>query len=125
MRDIRTSGGEITFRFTEMGRVPRDKVDELAHRLQVGEWEKNRTHWAVKDGGIPQELLRAITETPKRYDIVLSFAREDRGYVEEVAELLNERGVVVFYDMYEQVTCGARISKSTSRASTASRRGSA
>lgn len=104
MRDIRLSGGEITFRFTETGRIPREKIDELAHRLQLGPWEKSRTHWAVKDGSIPQELLLAMKETPKRYDIVLSFAGEDRGYVEEVAEFLNEHGVVVFYDKYEQVT---------------------
>lgn len=104
MRDVRLSGGDITFRFTESGRVSRDKVYELAHRLQLDEWEKNRTHWAVKDGDVPQELLLAMTETTKRYDIVLSFAGEDRGYVEQVAEILNERGVVVFYDKYEQVT---------------------
>lgn len=104
MRDIRVSRGEISFRFTETGRVPRDKVDELAHRLQLGEWERTRTHWAVKDGSIPQEFLLAMKETPKRYDIVLSFAGENRGYVEEVANFLNERGVVVFYDKYEQVT---------------------
>lgn len=104
MRDIRVSGGEITFRFTETGRIPRDHVYELAHRLQMDKWEENRTHWAVKDGSIPQELLLAMKETPKRYDIVLSFAGEDRRYVEEVAEFLNERGVIVFYDKYEQVT---------------------
>lgn len=104
MRDIRLSGGDITFRFAETGRIPREKVDELAHRLQLDPWERARTHWAVKDGSIPQELLIAMTETPKRYDIVLSFAGEDRGYVEDVAEFLNDRGVVVFYDKYEQVT---------------------
>lgn len=104
MRDIRVSGGQITFRFSETGRIPQEKVDELAHRLQLGDWEKTRTHWALKDGDIPQELLLSMKETPKRYDIVLSFAGEDRGYVEDVAEILNERGVVVFYDKYEQVT---------------------
>jgi hypothetical protein len=104
MRDIRISGGDITFRFTESGRLPRDKVYELAHRLQLGTWENTRTHWAVKDGEIPQELLAAMKVTPKQYDIVLSFAGEDRGYVEEVAEFLNDRGVIVFYDKYEQVT---------------------
>lgn len=104
LRDIRLSHGEITFRFTESGRVSRSKVYELAHRLQLEDFEKNRTHWAVKDGTIPQELFLAMTETPKRYDIVFSFAGEDRAYVEAVAEFLNERGVVVFYDKYEQVT---------------------
>lgn len=38
-----------------------------------------------------------------KYDVVLSFAGEDRGYVEEVAEHLDSAGVSVFYDRYEQV----------------------
>jgi hypothetical protein len=35
------------------------------------------------------------------YDIALSFAGEDRGYVEEVAGELKARGINVFYDEYE------------------------
>lgn len=104
MRDIKVSKNEISFRFTESGRVPRDVVYELAHRLQLDNWEKSRTHWAVKDGNIPQELLRAMEVTPKRYDIVLSFAGENREYVEQVAGFIEGRGVVVFYDRYEEVT---------------------
>lgn len=104
MRGIRVNAREITFRFTETGHVPRAKVLELAHRLQIADWEKNRTHWAIKDGEIPQELLLAATPTPKRYDIVLSFAGENREYVEQVAEYLAERDVVVFYDRYEEAT---------------------
>lgn len=37
------------------------------------------------------------------YDVALSFAGEDRAYVEKVARLLKERGVRVFYDKYEEV----------------------
>lgn len=36
------------------------------------------------------------------YDVALSFAGEDRGYVEQVAGLLRERGVSVFYDRFEE-----------------------
>jgi hypothetical protein len=36
------------------------------------------------------------------YDVALSFAGEDRSYVEMVAEQLSARGVSVFYDRYEQ-----------------------
>lgn len=36
------------------------------------------------------------------YDIVLSFAGEDRAYVEEVARYLKDASVSVFYDKYEQ-----------------------
>lgn len=37
------------------------------------------------------------------YDVALSFAGEDRNYVDKVAEMLKEIGIRVFYDDYEQV----------------------
>jgi hypothetical protein len=36
------------------------------------------------------------------YDVALSFAGEDRPYVEQVAEQLTARGIKVFYDNYEK-----------------------
>ncbi|GEM_PF-2069846 len=46
------------------------------------------------------------SETPKprspKYDVALSFAGEDRPYVEQVAEHLVARGIKVFYDDYEK-----------------------
>jgi len=38
------------------------------------------------------------------YEIVLSFAGEDRDYVEGVASILKASGVSLFYDAYEEVT---------------------
>ncbi len=38
----------------------------------------------------------------KEYDIALSFAGEDRAYVEMVAEQLKARNISVFYDRYEE-----------------------
>ncbi|MDI6639903.1 MAG: TIR domain-containing protein [Methanocellales archaeon] len=38
------------------------------------------------------------------YEVVLSFAGEDREYVEAVAECLKNNNVKVFYDKYEEVT---------------------
>jgi hypothetical protein len=40
---------------------------------------------------------------PEQYDVALSFAGEDRAYVEMVADSLKYKGVQVFYDQYEQV----------------------
>ena len=37
------------------------------------------------------------------YDIVLSFAGEQRAYVEEVAQLLKNKGVNVFYDKFNEI----------------------
>ena len=38
----------------------------------------------------------------REFDIALSFAGEEREYVDRVANLLNERGVKVFYDLFEE-----------------------
>lgn len=38
----------------------------------------------------------------RSYDIALSFAGEDRDYVDRVANLLKEGGVKVFYDLFEE-----------------------
>lgn len=37
-----------------------------------------------------------------KYDIALSFAGEDREYVDEVARLLQNKGISVFYDLFEE-----------------------
>lgn len=104
MQDIRVGSSQVSFRFAETGRIPRDTVERLRLRLQIDTWEMNRTHWAVKDGDIPQDVLAAMVTTPKKYDVVLSFAGEDREYVERVAEFLEKHEVIVFYDKYEEAT---------------------
>jgi hypothetical protein len=40
--------------------------------------------------------------SPRKFEIALSFAGEDRAYVEMVADQLRARGVSVFYDRYEE-----------------------
>ena len=37
-----------------------------------------------------------------KYEVALSFAGEDRNYVEKVASLLQRRGISIFYDEYEK-----------------------
>jgi hypothetical protein len=41
---------------------------------------------------------------PYQYDVALSFAGEDRAYVQMVADNLTSRNVQVFYDEYEKAT---------------------
>ena len=41
---------------------------------------------------------------PKKYDVALSFAGEDREYAEELTKLLTTDGYLVFYDRYEEAT---------------------
>lgn len=49
-----------------------------------------------------------MDEDGYEYDIGLSFAGEQRGYVEDFARDLQSRGVRVFYDDYEKAGCGAK-----------------
>lgn len=65
--------------------------------------------------GIPIRSSKVISVRPEvrptspttvkaeRYDVALSFAGEDRAYVEKVADALKAHGVKVFYDAHEQV----------------------
>jgi hypothetical protein len=56
-RNIRQVGREVVFHFEEHGHLSKSDIAEFADRLGMGQWEKNRTHWAIKDGGIPSALL--------------------------------------------------------------------
>jgi len=104
IHDIQEERSLMTFKFAETGRIQRRKFESIRHRLDVSDWQMNRTHWAVKEGDVPQDILAMITPTPRKYDVVLSFAGEDRKYVEKVASSLEEQGIVVFYDEYEEAT---------------------
>jgi hypothetical protein len=50
------------------------------------------------------KLSRRGRQGSFQYDVCLSFAGEDRAYVERVARALTELGVRVFYDKHEEVT---------------------
>ncbi len=104
VQDIVVSGPDLMFRFVEHGRLTRVIIEEFADRLGIARFEHGRTHWAIKNGGIPSSLLSRVAPTPERYDVVLSFAGEDREYVEAVAARLTVSGVRVFYDRYEEAT---------------------
>jgi hypothetical protein len=61
----------------------------------------------IRGAANPAVLARPVNSpvTPvalERYDVALSFAGEDREYVEKVAEILRARGVKVFYDKFEK-----------------------
>jgi hypothetical protein len=92
--------GEIVFRFTEKGRFSRAVLDEIRRAGSISAAGRpTRTHWAIKEGGIPSAMLSRLRPT---YDIVFSFAGEDRAFVAQVARYLRARQVTVFYDEYEQ-----------------------
>lgn len=78
-------------------------LDTLKFELDISGWEMNRTHWAVKDVNLPQEVQRArgialpdwvvgarkgVNLADHIFDVALSFPGEARGYVEQVAAQL-------------------------------------
>jgi len=74
-------------------------LEELAFELDIGKREMNRTHWAVKNVNLAQELHakgvviphwarttgRPINITKHNFKVGLSFPGEVRDYVEELA----------------------------------------
>jgi hypothetical protein len=78
-----------------------EQLAALGFELDIGKWELNRTHWAIKDVDLPKELHRVgltlpdWTRTRRRVDITkhdfdvgLSFPGEARALVEAVAQRL-------------------------------------
>ena len=47
-------------------------------------------------------MSRLPKHKDSKYDVALSFAGEDREYVESTAKILREKGLKVFYDKYEE-----------------------
>ena len=90
----------LVFRFHEEGRFTRATFRNFATRLGVTDnFEHHRTHWAIKDGGIPRDMIEQLRKT---YDVALSFAGANRDYVEQVAAILRAHGVRVFFDSFEE-----------------------
>jgi len=56
----------------------------------------------------PTRNTRKTRASAKDYDVALSFAGEDRDYVEQVAALLRASGIKVFYDKFETVRLWGR-----------------
>ena len=55
------------------------------------------------------EAVSGTTAMPPAYEVVLSFAGEQRVYVEEVARMLTAAGVRIFYDNYEVANIWGKI----------------
>lgn len=96
LRDIRICGQDVTFRFLQEGTFTRKVVVEFGDRLGIDDWEYNRTHWAIKHGGIPSAMMVKLTRT---YDVFISHAGENKdSFVRPLAAALADLGLRVWYD---------------------------
>ncbi len=101
--DIVNRKGNVRVRYRVIDVDPflsADDLQALSFDLDIGGWEMNRTHWAVKDVNLPKELhtarhivlpgwtasaARAVDITSHTFDVALSFPGEDRKLVETIA----------------------------------------
>jgi hypothetical protein len=90
-------------------KLSQKRISKLAWDLGIGDWEMNRTHWALKEENLDAVLEQNPSLSPNRsvadittqiFDVSLSFPGEVRPYVKSVAdELVSLLGSGrVFYD---------------------------
>lgn len=74
------------------------ELNDMAFELDIGSWEMNRTHWAIKNVNLTKELLsreiklpywvlmdsKAVDITKHYFDVALSFPGEVRTFVESI-----------------------------------------
>lgn len=100
---VRPDGVRVDYELHELEAfLTAEQLEDMRFELEIGKWELNRTHWAVKDVDLPAELSRkgiilprwAARTGPKinlmdhQFDVALSFPGEARSYVEQVAQHL-------------------------------------
>lgn len=91
---------------TRRGHLKRTELDLGSLGYRVRSATETSTGFAIAASSNDVNKRRKTTVRDKArtiYDVALSFAGEDREYVEKVAEQLREFGMRVFYDRFEQV----------------------
>lgn len=109
IRDITKRQGQIRIEYDIQPVDPflsADDLEQLTFELDIGKWEMNRTHWAVKDINLPKELhsargimlpswtrqaTKTVDITKHHFDVAFSFPGEVRAIVERVAQELERR----------------------------------
>ena len=109
IRYIAVRQGRVRIEYDIIGVEPfvtADDLEELTFELDIGNWEMNRTHWAVKDVNLPKELhaargislpswarqaTKTVDITKHDFDVAPSFPGEVRLIVQQVAEQMEAR----------------------------------
>lgn len=98
---IAAKGRAVELRVNEAA-IVRDFFFQNGHLRRIGVlFLENRP---VQNGQAVRSAAPTVrVETGKPYEVALSFAGEDRAFVEAIAHDLRARGIKVFYDAFEQV----------------------
>lgn len=91
IRDVAKRQGQVRIEYELQAVDPFLSADDLEHltfELDIGKWEMNRTHWAVKDVNLAKELhaarritlpswtgqaTKTVDITRHHFDVALSF----------------------------------------------------
>lgn len=102
IRDVVKRQGQVRVEYELVAVDPfltHEDINDMLFELDIGKWEMNRIHWAVKDVNLAKELHRrgitlpdwtrsvskAVDISTHNFDVALSFPGEVRPLVEEVA----------------------------------------
>ncbi|MFB5651121.1 toll/interleukin-1 receptor domain-containing protein [Leptospira wolffii] len=102
LREVVSRQGEIRVEYEIISLnkfIKHSDFTKLKFELDIGGWELNRTHWAIKDVNLYRELRQYRIELPEwiyrdsksvniskhNFDVSLSFPGEFREYVEKIA----------------------------------------
>lgn len=95
IRKIQQRGAEFRIHFEFDERFPpltAKRIKDLEWDLSLSDWEKNRTHWAVKDGDLLEILgLRKVQPASTIHDAVDKFAENDQTLETLISEI--QRGM--------------------------------
>jgi hypothetical protein len=108
LREVTKRQGEVKIEYELQELDPFITAEDLATMsfdLDIGKWELNRTHWAVKDVNLPKELrakgitlptwardvTKAVDISTHSFEVALSFPGEVRPLVERIALELERR----------------------------------
>lgn len=106
-REIKEDVGDELSRWIRGFQRTLTYLEELQGRWETTEQVAARSteqrEWTQK---LANELVDELSEDVRdtKYDVALSFAGEDRAIAEELAMLLREGGISVFYDEHETAT---------------------
>ncbi|HEX7154356.1 MAG TPA: TIR domain-containing protein [Thermoanaerobaculia bacterium] len=130
-RNDRRYSAEMHDRFEKWYQETATDLERIFWSNDVGNWFRQGTCWLVGSGSyggiigtrddrlqVLHEILQVIETTasgsaaataePDGYEVCLSFAGEQRAFVDEVADELRRAKVRVFYDGYEEVDLWGR-----------------
>lgn len=113
IKDITVRRARVKISYEKVAIIPIDEFYKLQFDLDIGDWELNRTHWAIKRVNLYKILgeigihlsnpIKTNIDISKHdFDVSFTFAGESRNFVEQVVKALEELidKNRIFYDNY-------------------------